>query len=276
MKRSSAWGAVLASALGSTSAAAAEDWIDDLVAHSRFAIGAALQNHPEYSGSDRRKTSLSPVLAYEYGWLRISASGAGAILGFGQDARGPGASLAFIDRSDLKLGVGLRIDSGRKSADSIDLAGFDDIKRSVRGRVYASYSPTDRWTLSGTISQDLLNRRGGALASTDLGYRLPVSPTTQASFGVGVNWADATRMRSYYGVSDAAAARSGLPVFRPEAGLLDVHAGAGITIAFTPRWIGFANAGVARLVSEAAASPLTRNPSSASVAVGLAYRCCTP
>ena len=269
-------GVALAAALVSTSAGAAEDWIDDLVTHSRFVLGAALQNHPEYSGSDRRKTSLSPVLAYEYGWLRVSASGAGAILGFGQDARGPGASAAFIDRSDLKLGVGLRIDSGRKSSDSIDLTGFEDIKRSVRGRVYASYALDERWTLVGNVSQDLLNRRGGALASTDLAYRLPLSPTTQASFGAGVNWADTTRMRSYYGVSDAAAARSSLPVFRPDAGLLDVHAGAGLVTGFTPRWIGFANAGVARLVSEAAASPLTRSPTSASVAVGLAYRCCTP
>ena len=272
----STWGVALAAALGSTSAKAADDWIDDLVTHSRFVLGAALQNHPEYSGSDRRTTSLVPVLAYEYGWLRISASSAGAILGFGQDARGPGASAAFIDRSDLKFGVGLRIDSGRKSSDSIDLAGFEDIKRSVRGRIYASYAPTDRWTISGNVSQDLLNRRGGALASTDLGYRLFLTPTTQASFGVGASWADATRMRSYYGVSDVAAARSGLPVFRPDAGLLDLHAGAGLTTAFTPRWIGFANVGAGRLISDAAASPLTRQRSSASVAVGLAYRCCTP
>ena len=256
--------------------AQAEDWIDDLVANSRYVVGASVRNHPEYSGSDRRTTSLVPVLAYEYGWLRLSASGASAILGFGQDARGPGATAALIDRSDLKLGVGLRIDSGRKASASVDLAGFDDIKRTLRGRVYASYTINPRWSIGGNVSQDLLGRRGGALASTDLGYSLPLGPRTVMTFGVGANWADAQRMRSYYGVSDAASLRSGLPVYRPDAGLLDLHAGTGITIAFAPRWIGFASVGGSRLQSEAAASPLTRNRSAVSASVGLAYRCCTP
>ena len=261
---------------GAALSAQAEDSIDDLVANSRYVIGASVRNQTEYSGSDRRTTSLVPVLAYEYGWLRLSASGASAILGFGQDARGPGATAALIDRSDLKLGVGLRIDSGRKASKSVDLAGFDDIKRTVRGRVYALYALDPHWSVAGTVSQDLLGRQGGALASTDLGYRLPLGPRTVATFGVGATWADAQNMRTYYGVSAAAAARSGLPVYRPAAGLLDLHAGTGLTTAFTPRWIGFASLGGTRLRSEAAASPLTRNASSVALSIGLAYRCCNP
>ena len=163
----------LALALGLAALPAqAQEWIDDIVAHSRYVIGAAIHNNPEYAGSNRRSTSLAPVLAYEYGWLRLSASGASAVLGFGQDARGPGATAALIDRSDLKLGFGLRIDSGRKSSDSVDLAGFDDIKRTLRGRVYASYALGDRWSLAGNLSQDLLGRQGGALVATDLGHHL--------------------------------------------------------------------------------------------------------
>lgn len=256
--------------------ARAETWIDDIVANSRYVIGAAVHNNPEYTGSDRRSTSLEPVLAFEYGRFRVSASGASAILGFGQDARGPGATAALIDRSDLKLGFGLRLDSGRKTAGSPDLAGLEDIKRSVRGRVYASYAINSRWSVGGNVSQDLLGRRGGALASTDLGYSLPLGPRTVMTFGGGANWADAQRMRSYYGVSNAASLRSGLPAYRPDAGLLDLHAGTGITTAFTQRWIGFASFSGSRLQSDAAASPLTRNRSAVSASVGLAYRCCTP
>lgn len=253
----------------------AEDWVEDMLSNSRFVVGAALRNHPEYSGSDRRKTSLAPVLAYEYRWLRLSASGASAILGFGQDARGPGATAALIDRPDLKLGFGLRIDSGRKASDSVELTGFDDIKRTLRGRVYASYALNSRWTVAGNVSQDLLGNRGGAIASTDLGYRMPLGPRTEMTVGAGASWADVRHMSTYFGVTDAESARSGLPVYRPGAGLLDVHAGIGLTTAFTPRWIGFASVGASRIESDAATSPLTRKPGSVSGSIGLAYRCCS-
>ncbi|MEO6410270.1 MAG: MipA/OmpV family protein [Burkholderiaceae bacterium] len=267
----------LAMALAVTAhAARADDWIDDLLSNSRFVVGTLVRNNPEYTGSNRRSTSLAPVLAYEYGRIRLSASGASSILDFGLDTRGPGLTASIIDSSKVKLGFGLRFDSGRKSSDSIDLSGFEDIRRTLRGRAYASYDIDARWSLAGTVSQDLLGRRGGALASTDVGYRLPLGRDTVATFGIGANWADAQRMRSYYGVTETDSTRSGLPVFRPDAGLLDLHAGAGITTAFTPRWIGFASVGGARLQSEAAASPLTRNPSSVSLAIGLAYRCCKP
>lgn len=255
-------------------AAQAEDWIDDLLSNSRFVVGASLRNHTEYTGSDRRKNSMVPVLAYEYGRFRLSASGASSILDFGQDARGPGLTASLVDNAAVKLGFGLRIDSGRKSSESIDLTGLEDIKRTLRGRAYASYDITDRWSVAGNVSQDLLNRRGGALASTDLGYRWPLARDTVATFGIGANWADARHMRTYYGVSDSAAARSGLPFYRPDAGPRDLHVGAGITTAFTPRWIGFASFGATRLLAEAADSPLTRNPSSVSASIGLAYRCC--
>ena len=257
-------------------AAQGEGWIDDIAANSRYELGAAVHNSPDYVGSSIRSTSLVPVLAFEYRWLRVSASGASAILGFGQDPRGPGASAAFIDRSDLKLGAGLRLDSGRKSSASPDLAGFDDIRRTLRGRLYASYALTDRWSVASNVSQDLLGRQGGALASADLGYRLPLGAGTQMTFGGGANWGNAQRMQTYFGVSDSASVRSGLPAYRPGAGLIDLHAGTGITTAFTPRWIGFASLGAAQLRGPAAQSPLTRNTTSASVAIGLAYRCCTP
>ncbi len=265
---------VAAMAMAVPHAAQAEDWIDDLLANSRYVVGASLRNQPEYTGSNRRKFSVAPVLAFEYGRFRVSASGASSILDFGQDTRGPGLTASIIDGTKVKFGFGLRMDSGRRSSDSVDLAGFDDVKRTLRGRAYASYDITDRWSLAGTVSHDLLGRRGGALASTDVGYRLPLARDTLVTFGVGANWADAQHLRSYYGVTEAASTRSGLPVFRPDAGLLDLHAGAGITTAFTSRWIGFASAGVTRLRGAALDSPLTRNGSSASVSIGLAYRCC--
>lgn len=257
-------------------AAHAEGWVDDIAANSRYVVGVAAHINPEYAGSSRRSAELVPLVAFEYGRLRISAAGASAILGFGQDPRGPGATAALIDRSDLKFGLGLRLDSGRKSSDSPDLAGFDDIRRTVRGRVYASRAWSERWTATAQVSQDLLGREGGALASADLGYRWPVGARTQLTFGGGANWGNSTRIQSYFGVSEAASARSGLPVYRPGAGLIDLHLGAGVTTAFTPHWIGFATLGAAELQAGAASSPLTRTRTTTSATIGIAYRCCAP
>ena len=96
-----------------------------------------------------------------------------------------------------------------------------------------------------------------------------------AHSGVGANtFGDARNMQTYLGVTDADAVKTGLPAFTPGAGLKDVHAGIGLTTALTTRWIVFANIGGSRLLGDAAASPLTKDPNSFSVTAGVAYRCC--
>lgn len=251
----------------------AEEDPDSSLPVSRYVIGASVTSAPEYSGSGRRTTKLRPLWAYQYGRWRISTSRASSVLGFASDAVGPGASAELISSKSWRVGAALRFDSGRSSSDSEDLAGMPDVKRTLRGRFYAAYRFGEQWTLSGSVSQDLIGRRGGALASLDLGHQVRLGGQTELTGGMGISFGNARYMTTYFGVPRSAA-RPDRPAFAPSAGARDVHAGIGIMTALTPRWIAFANVGASRLLQDAAASPLTRHATGTSASVGLAYRCC--
>lgn len=239
---------------------------------ARYLLGLAALDAPEYSGSDKREFKLRPLWAYQKGRFRISTSRSNSLLGFGSDASGPGASADLLSSERFKLGLALRVDSGRSSGDSTRLAGLPDIRRTLRGRVYVAYAFDKHWSLSGGWSQDLLGREGGALLGLDLGYRARLGPDTEWTAGAGLSFGDRRNLRSYFGVTEAASQASGLPVFTPSRMLRDAHAGVGLTTAFNRHWLGFAGLGVSTLLADAADSPLTHKKGSVSGSAGLVYR----
>jgi MipA family protein len=78
-------------------------------------------------------------------------------------------------------------------------------------------------------------------------------------------------MQSYFGITPAQSAASGMRSFSASAGLKDLHAGAGVTRALDEQWMLFGGAGVSRLTGDAASSPLTRSRHGWGVNLGLGY-----
>jgi outer membrane protein len=252
--------------------AKADDVLDTTLAKSRYVLGATFVSSATYPGSDRSEVKLHPLWAYQYGRWRLSTSRASSVLGFATDAAGPGASTELVGTKDWHLGAAFRFDGGRKASDSPQLHGLPDVARTLRGRIYSSYTLNKQWSISGNVSQDLLGRGGGALASIDLAYRYWINPNLEWASGMGANLADKRNMATYFGISGQQAVQSGLRAFAPGGGFRDVHLGTGLTTALTPHWIAFGNLGWSRLVADAAGSPLTRRASSVDATVGIAYR----
>lgn len=239
---------------------------------ARYLLGASVASRPEYDGASTRQTKLKPLWAVQWGRWRISTSGGSAILGFGRDAGGAGASTLLIDSSKLRLGVALRMDSGRNSGDSSTTQGLPDVKRTLRARLYANYSLAPDWNLSANLSQDLLGRKGGLTAGADLGWRFYRSPTLEWASGVGVSAGDAQNLRSYFGVPESAVAASGKPAYTPGAGLRDLHAGVSFTRPLSKHWFAFGGAGASHLLGPAADSPLVQRRNGSYANLGLAWR----
>jgi len=238
----------------------------------RYVLGAAIRYQPEYAGARSNEAKISPLWAVQYGRWHISTSGGSGLLGFGSEVRGDGASTELLRSEKVRFGLSLRVDSGRKSAEASVTEGLPDVKRTLRGRLYASYALSSDWQLAGSLSQDLLGKQGGLVGGLDLGWRLRQAAHSEWTAGVGVSFADATNLRSYFGVTPAGSAASGLRTFEPGAGLRDVHAGMGWTYGFTPRWIAFSSLGASVLMSPVADSPLTQRRLGLHAAIGLAYR----
>ncbi len=247
-----------------------DELVTDLKANASLALGVSAAYTPSYLGSGNQHVRPRPLWAFQYGRIRISTGGAAAVLGIAQDPRGPGASAELVSSQQFRAGVSLRIDRGRNSSDVEGLEGLPDIAATLRGRAYASYALTPRWTLAGTVSQDLLGRGGGALASADIGYRMPITPRAEWYFGSSFTWADLRYMTSRYGVPPDSP--SGLPAFSPGAGPNGVSVGTGFTWAMSSHWVLFGGASATRLLGYAADSPVTDNNVSASASIGLAYR----
>lgn len=240
---------------------------------ARYLLGLSLASGPEYEGASRRETKLKPVWAFKLGRFRITTGGGSALLGFGREgAAGAGASTQLIDTERWRLGISARIDGGRDSDDASTTRGLPDVKRTVRARLYVSYSLTKDWTIGASASQDMLGRRGGTIAGIDLGWRFYRSETTEWSSGIGVSAANGLNMRSYFGVPASASAASGRPAYEPRAGLRDAYVGVSFKHALSKHWFVFGGAGAGRLLGPAADSPLVEKPGSSSAAIGLAWR----
>ncbi|MFT7724240.1 MAG: MipA/OmpV family protein [Roseateles sp.] len=240
---------------------------------ARYVLGLSLASVPEYEGARRRDLKLRPVWAARIGRLRLATGGGSALLGFGREGAGAGASTALIEGERLRVGVSLSLDGGRDSGgDAGTTRGLPDVRRTLRAKLYASYSLARDWTVGAAVSQDVLGRQGGLTMSLDTGWRFFRSETTEWSAGIGVSAANAQNLRSYFGVPDSAVAASGKPAYRPGAGLRDVHAGLGVRHALSRHWFVFGGVGTSRLLGPAARSPLVERPGGMSAAVGVAWR----
>jgi outer membrane scaffolding protein for murein synthesis (MipA/OmpV family) len=231
----------------------------------RYLLGGQLRLEPTAAGAADRQTSLSPLFALRWGRWRIASSGASGMLGFERAAAGPGASTELLNRGPLRLGLGLRLDNGRKSADSDNTQGQPDVRRTLRLRGYASLALSPDWQWNTSLSPDLLGRGGGLLVSSDLGWRLWRRPGQELSLGLGLTAGNRRYMNSYFGQPEPGPDR-----YQAGAGLRDVHAGLGWLMALDRHWVLGSGLGVSRLLGPAADSPLTqrRNAWQASISVG--------
>lgn len=239
---------------------------------TRYLLGVAVVTQPEYDGASRRETKLKPLWAVKFGRVRISTSGAGSLLGFGREESAGGASTQFIDTEKVRVGLALRVDSGRNSSDASTTRGLPDVRRTLRARLYANYSLTKDLNIGATLSQDLLGHHGGMTMSTDVGWRFYRSPTLQWTAGIGLSAGNAQNLNSYFGVPESAVAASGKPAYEPGAGLRDMHMGIGFIRPLNKHWIAYGSVGASRLLGPVADSPLVEKRTGSSAAIGLAWR----
>ncbi|MFG6449700.1 MipA/OmpV family protein [Roseateles sp. BYS180W] len=235
----------------------------------QFLVGAVWRFGPTAPGAEANSGSLKPLVALRWGRWRISSSSAGGMLGFGRGEAGPGASTELFRRDNVRLGLGLRMDSGRKSADSANTAGLSDVRSTARLRLYGSWALSPQWNWTSAVSTDILGRRGGMQFSTDISRLLLRTATQEVSLGAGLSAGNATYMNSYFGVPEGHARWA---TYQPGAGLRQANAGVGWLVLLRPDVVLTTGAGVTRLLGPAANSPMVERPSSWSVSMGLGYR----
>jgi outer membrane scaffolding protein for murein synthesis (MipA/OmpV family) len=237
---------------------------------SEGAIGLQGSYGPAYLGGSDREVSVRPGFYLRWGRISIATAGGFVNRDAEEVVRGLGAEL--VRARTVKLQLGLRYDTGRKSSASAQLAGLDDVRSTLRARIALTWLPSPGWRTGVAWSSDILHRGGGGTVELALGHDFRWSPRTTWSISGGTTWADERYMRSRFGVTDAEAARTSYAAYRPGAGPLSVALRTDWRTDYNPRWTWWWGVSASRLLGPAADSPLTTSTTQANLNGGFAWR----
>ncbi len=234
------------------------------------AIGLLATYEPSYSGSPDMHVKPEPVFFLR--WGRFMATNAGVFVTRRDDQVMRGVSADLVRREDLRVNLALRVDNGRDSGDSDRLAGLEDVRSTVRGRLSLQWRPAANWSVTSALSPDLLGRGGGLVADAGVSRAWALGPGSRLTLGASVHAADARYMRSYYGITPGQAAQTGYAAYAPTAGWRNAGLSLSWRREFAERWVGYTALSATHLMGPAAASPLTRQVDSWALSAGLAWR----
>jgi outer membrane protein len=160
----------------------------------------------------------------------------------------------------------------RDSDDHPELRGLGNIDAAFElgGRIAYQWSMFRPWL----AVRYGLGGHSGIVAETGLDLRFRPSAVTEFTIGPRASFATSEYMRTYFGVSPAESARSGLSAYNPGGGIK----GAGVEVTsryeFTDRWALVGMAYYERLIGDAAASPVVKagNENQITAKLGLSYK----
>lgn len=221
----------------------------------KVTVGAGAIYMSEYEGSDKFNINPFPIISAEFG-DRVSVDITGV-------------TVDLYESNGFRAGVKGGYDLGRKEDDSDYLRGLGDIDAggilggivSYEAGPFEAYAELDK-TIGGS---DGLTATIGAKASYK--YERFIF-----SADVSGTWADDKHMESYFGVSSAQSANSGLAQYDAKAGVKRVDVKGSITYMMTENWLVTGAAGAGFLMSDAKDSPIVQDDIQPFAMLGASYR----
>jgi len=224
-------------------------------------IGGIAIVKPKFEGSKDYEVTGAPIVAPAGG----SESGVVQFKGI-DDLR-----FRLLNHSGFEAGplVGYRFDRNEDDADR--LTGLGDVDGGLVVGGYVAYTIGMVKPFLSYHHQVTGDDTGG-IARFGLESRIPVTPWLTLTATGGATWADDDYMQSYFGVTAAQSAASGLAAFDADSGVKDVFFGLTGDIPVAERWSLKLSGRYAHLLGDAADSPIVETESQWMGAVGLTYR----
>ena len=190
-------------------------------------------------------------------------------------------SFNVLNHPNFALGPVLNYRFGRD--DDVDddvVAEMEEIEDTVEAGMFVSYvwketsNPRQRFILSGEFLADIGGEYDGWNALASARYWYPIRKPIDLLFGVGANYGSSDYMDTYFGVSTADAARTGLRHFEADSGFRDVNATLAGVFHFSESWHLGVGVKYVGLMSDASDSPIVDDRGSSNqwvYGLGLAY-----
>lgn len=245
-----------AAILPAWSAAAAQDNSRDI----RVRVGAGAQLLPEFIGADG--TNVAPL-------VHLNIARGTNEFSFGAPDDSP--SIALISKDGFSFGPAGNIQGRREQSDVGAPVG--SVSRTFEAGAFAQYLAGDSFRLRTELRKGI-NGHEGLVGYVGADKIWRDGDKYVFSIGPRVLFSDARYQRTYFGVSPDVSLATGLPVYRPSGGVHAVALASGVSYQFSNRWGMFGYGRYARLVGDAAKSPIVRELGSRnqlSGGVGLNY-----
>lgn len=210
------------------------------------ALGAGAIYAPDYEGSKEYEILPFPYLSVGYKDIAY--------------LRGPEIGVNIIrikPAEDMKISVGpvARYRRDRSEKRNRALVGLGKVDTSIEVGGAARFDVRPAW-IELSVAKDVAGGHDGVVGAVTGGADFDLSDELSLSLSATTSWADDKYMRSYFGVTPAQAARSGLPVFSAGKGIKDAGANIGLHYRLTDHWTIAATGGYTRLLNDAKDAPL--------------------
>ncbi len=229
-------------------------------------VGPTLSYKPEYEGSAHAELQPGALINIRYRNRLFLSTGEG----LGYDVfRG----------HNFRAGVAVAYDLGRND-DLNGLRGLGGVDPAPQFKLYGDYVVRPRigerefpLILSLVVAKAVGGYQGtNGIAS----LYLPIAGSKEKKYAVFVGGtteiSGEKTMQTYFGVTPAQSAASGLPVYNPSMGVRAAGAGMNSIWFFKPHWMLNTSVGVKWLLSSAEGSPVVQKQFQFTTNVGLAYR----
>jgi outer membrane protein len=225
-------------------------------------VGIGAEYKPDFEGAKR--SMLSPVPIFS---IRRAGSP--------EQFRAPldGASIALLDFGNLRAGPAAKFKAARNAASFPELNGFGNVNAAVEIGGFVEYFPVD-WFRTRVEARQGFGGHNGVVADFSADVIVPVLPQLTLSAGPRFTWESTNATAPYFGITAVQAMATGLPAFNARGGAHSVGAGAQATYRINPQWEVRSYVEYARLLGDAANSPLVVQRGSANqttVGVGASY-----
>jgi len=206
--------------------------------------GVGASYGPDFEGAKRSMLSPVPIFSIHRA-------------GSADQFRGPldAASIALIDFGDLRAGPAAKLVGARKANNFTELIGLGDVNTAYEVGGFVEYYPVD-WFRARVETLQGFGGQQGVVANVSADFIVPIIERLIISAGPRFTWESTKAVAPYFGITAAQAAASGLPAFNAQGGPHSVGFGTQVSYRFTPQWEVHSYVEYARLLGDAANSPL--------------------
>ncbi|WEK02106.1 MAG: MipA/OmpV family protein [Candidatus Sphingomonas phytovorans] len=228
-------------------------------------VGAGAIYTPDYEGSDDYQVLPFPFLSVSYKdivYIRGPEIGVNVL------------RLAPTEDMRIKLGPIARYRRDRSEDRNIALKGLGNVGAAVELGGAARFELGRGW-LQLSVAKDVAGAHDGVVVQGEAGVDVDLADRLSLSARGTTSWVDRHYMQTYFSVTPAQSARSGLPVFDAGKGIKDAGASLGLSYRLNDHWLLAATAGYTRLLNDAKLAPVVSRRGSPDQWLGgafLAYR----